>query len=131
VVVVESARTGIEREKAPLGVTAEPPRQSARKSFGPRAELLRHERKIHPPETLVPNGRAVPRIAEKKLVGAFARQHDLDVLARQSRDEIERHAGGVRDRLVLVADEIRQRGEKFPRPEDDLAGLRAHGLPGP
>ena len=51
-------------------------------------------------------------VAGEQLVAAFAGEHDLDVLARERRDEVERHARRVRDRLVLVPDQPRQRAEE-------------------
>ena len=59
-------------------------------------------------------------VAGEQLVAAFAGQHDLDVLARELGDEIQRHARGVRDRLVLVPDQPRQRAEEVLLVDDDL-----------
>ncbi len=43
--------------------------------------------------------------------------------ARQLRDEVERDAGGVRERFVFVPDEARQRLEKLRRVDHDFVRL--------
>ena len=73
----------------------------------------------------VPGDARVLAVAGEQFVAAFAGQHDRDVLARERRDEIQRHARRVRDRLVLVPDQARQRAEEVVIVDDDLVGVGA------
>ena len=66
-------------------------------------------------------------VAGEQLVAAFAGEHDLDVLARQRRHEVQRHARRVRDRLVFVPDEPRQRPEEVVVVDDDFVAVGADG----
>ena len=69
----------------------------------------------------------VSRITGKQFIAAIAGEHHLDVLARERRHEVQRHARRVRDRLVLVPDEARERAEeelqRFPEVEEFLSFL--------
>ena len=73
----------------------------------------RHGSHVDRPQPLVPGGHAIAVVAQEQLVAALAGQHHLHVLARQPRHEVERHARGEGDRLVLVPDETRQRLEEL------------------
>ena len=44
----------------------------------------------------------VAGVAAEQLVGALAREHDLDIFGRETRHEVERHAGRIRQRLIHV-----------------------------
>ena len=62
--------------------------------------------------TPVQEGARVLAVAGEELVAAFAGEDDGDVLARELRDEVERHARRMRDRLVLVPHQAGQRAEE-------------------
>ena len=85
----------------------------------PRAERRRHGA-VRGAGAPVGEGARILAVAGEQLVAAFAGQHDLDVLARQRRHEVQRHARGMRDRLVLVPDQPRQRAEEVLVVDDDL-----------
>ena len=85
----------------------------------------RHDGAIDGGDPVVPGRDPVPVVAEEELVGAFPREHDLDVLAREPRHEVQGYARGVGDRLVLVPDEPGQRLEELGGRHDDLAVLGA------
>ena len=57
-------------------------------------------------QLLHPQHRAVDGVPGQQLVGAFAREHDHHFLPGALRQVVERHAGGVRDRLVHVPDQV-------------------------
>src|SRR5215470_513849 len=61
-------------------------------------------------ESRVVFGDPITIVAGKRLIAPLARQHDLDVARRKLRNEIERDAGRVCDRLVLVPYEAWQLG---------------------
>src|SRR5262245_63328368 len=48
------------------------------------AQAPRRNRPVRSPETRVPQRHSVPVVAEEQFVGAFARENDLHVLARQA-----------------------------------------------
>ena len=75
----------------------------------------------------VPGDARILAVAGQQLVAAFAGQDDRDVVARQRRDEVERHARRVRDRLVLVPHQLRQRAEEVAVVDDDLVRFGADG----
>ncbi len=63
----------------------------------------------------------VDRVAEERLVASLAHLDDGDaVLLRRSRQMEQRHAHGIRDRLVLVVDELRQAADDVLIVKDDL-----------
>ena len=68
----------------------------------------------------------VSSIAGKQLVAAFAGEHDLHVPGRELRDEIQRHARRVGDRLVLVPDETGERAEVVMFVDDHFVRVRAN-----
>ena len=54
----------------------------------------------------------VAGVAAEQLVGALTGEHDLDILTRQTRHKIERHAGRVGERLIHI---ILHRGHRVPK----------------
>ncbi len=64
---------------------------------------------------LVVDALLIIAVAAKQLVRAFAREDNLHLLARFLRDKVERHGGGVRQRLVHVVLDDRGCVEKFLR----------------
>ena len=126
VLAKERARPRLERDERPLGVAPGPHRQSAHRPADRGAQPRGHETAVGARGPLVPGGHAVPVVAEEQLIRPLPGQHDLDVLAREPRDEVERHARRERDRLVLVPDEAWQRAEELGRGDDHLAVHGAH-----
>jgi len=69
----------------------------------------------------------VPVVAPEGLVAGVAREHHLDVLAGQLRDEVGRDGRGVGEGLVEVPDEVLQELDGIGL-DDELAVLRAEVL---
>ena len=89
------------------------------------AQAPRRNRPVRAAETRVPQRHAVPVVAEEQFIGAFAREHDLDVLASQPRDEIERDTGRKCNRFVFVPHQLGERVEILLGRHDDVAMLGA------
>ena len=67
---------------------------------------------------------SVPR---EQLVASFTCQYHRDVLAREHRDEVQRHARRVRDRLVFVPHQTRECREEVVVVDHDFVGVRPDG----
>ena len=68
---------------------------------------------------------AIDVVAAQRFVGAFAGEHDGDLFARALGQEVERHAGGIGDRLVEVPDDLGQRVGGLAHGDAHLAMLGA------
>ena len=94
-----------------------------------RRERLRRQLVVLLAQRQVQNRLAITAVARQQLVAALAGQHDLHVLRRELRNEIERHTRRMRDRLVFMPDQLRQRREELFRTDDDfvMIGLESFG----
>src|SRR5437879_11247079 len=113
--VVEEHRFGraIRAEERSLRVAGE----ARRKEWWQRASDLRAQRAwkhplVHSPRPPVPRDARIFSVSGEQLVAAFSGQHHRDMTACEGRHEVQRNAGGMRDWLVLVPHELRQRAEE-------------------
>ena len=126
VVEEERSRPRRHREERPPGVASHRSGQPAREHAHFLADRPRHDSAVDGPETVVPGRHSVAVVAEEELVGPFTGEHDLDVLARETGDEVQRDARVPGDRLVLVPDHPGQRLEELAGRHDHLAVLGPH-----
>ena len=83
---------------------------------------------VHQAGTPVPGSAEILSVAGEKFVAPFTGQHDGDVASRQGRDEIQRHARRMGDRLILVPEERRKRTKELAIADDDFVCLGADCL---
>src|ERR1022692_2069601 len=76
-------------------------------------------------QPLVENIRAIAGIPAEQFVAAFAGEDDLHLLRSQARHKIQRNAGRPTDGLILMPDQLRQRGEKIVPADDYFVVLGA------
>src|SRR3954466_1374008 len=67
-------------------------------------------------------------IASEELITALSGEHHFDLLCGEARHEIERNAGGPRNRFILVPDQPGQGVEKVIRVDDHFVVIRANRL---
>ena len=96
------------RKPPPAGSVSMPWRTAARMARGIAASY-------GAAQAAVEQRHAIAVVAGERLVAAFAGEHDLHALGGEPRHEVERNARRVRDRLVLVPHEPRQRAEEIAR----------------
>src|SRR5262249_28632589 len=113
VLVEERSRSRGQRKERPLGVAPGCSGKSARERSESLADGRRNQRAVDRADAVVPRRHPVAVVTEEELVGPFTREHDLDVLTRETGDEVQRDARGERERLVLVPDEPWQRSEEL------------------
>ena len=70
-------------------------------------------------------GVVIDRVAAEELVGALAREDDLNVLRRELRDEVQRDAGRIGERLIHVVLHLRHRCPEFLRRDELRVMLHA------
>src|SRR3989442_14574576 len=102
VFVEEATRTGRKRQEGPRDVAARPGGESPHGPGNRPAQPRGQKGGVGGPDPFVPGGDPVSVVSEEELVGPPPCPHHPDVLGRQPGDEVERHAGGERDRLVLL-----------------------------
>ena len=123
----EPPGVGRERQEGSISVPAHAPRQPCYKSSDRPTQRPGNQTPVRAPQPLVPGGHPIPVVAEKEFVCSLSGQHDLHVLAREPRDEVERDARREGDRLVLVPDEARQRLEELRGRHDHFPVLGSDG----
>ena len=117
-------RTGPDRQERPRRVATQRPRESAHEPLHRSLKSSRGQGPIGSPEPLVPGRHPIALVTEEELIGPLAGEHDLDVVPRQARDEVERDARGKPDRLVFMPEELGQRAEELRGGDHHLAVLR-------
>ena len=125
VFVEQRAGPWLECQNRAPGIAAHRVGETPREPTDLAANSPRGQSPVDAPKPLVPGRHAVAVVAEEELIGALTREHHLDVLPGQARDEVERDARGEGDGLVLVPDQLRQGIEELGGRHDDLAVLRA------
>ena len=131
-VIVEGARDAaigaLERAAEQLCVAADlVVRHERQELAGERQRRRRHRAAA---QRLEARHLAIDVVAAERLVGAFAGEHDGDLFLGAAREEVERHAGGIGDRLVEVPDDLGQRVGGLAHGDAQLAVLGAERLGG-
>ncbi len=81
-----------------------------------------------PSQPQVLHSDAVLVVASQQLIAAFPRQNDFDVPAGKFRNKVQRHAGWMRNRFVLLIDERWKLTEELLGRDDNFVMIRLESL---
>jgi hypothetical protein len=120
-------RVGHPQER-PLRDPADPPGQPRGHAVAhPAPHHVGRQRSVGRSRAPVEQRAGVFAVAGEQFVRALAREHHLHVVARQPRDEVERHARRMRDRLVFVPDQPWERAQEVALVDHDLVAVGLDG----